>query len=133
MFWEIFIFEYHVSIPPPSIIQKHPLQKLFPYKISKGNRWFFNAFFHHNLIKGNENKENAEEMYITVIVPFKLNSAFFIKDLGHCVPSGPRCFYVNLGRLCVLNLSYLIYNMWRWLLFASQGCGDYMTSCTWTV
>lgn len=72
----------------------------------------FLMFFHHNLIKGNENKENAEEMYITVIVPFKLNSAFVI-DLGHCVPSGPHYLDVNLGRLLLLNLSYLIYNMWR--------------------
>lgn len=45
--------------------------------------------FHHNLIKGNGKEENAEEMYITVIMPFEANSAFVLIDSSYCVPSGP--------------------------------------------
>lgn len=55
--------------------------------------------FHHNLVKGNGGEENAEEIFITVIISFEANSAFVIIDSGHCVPSGPCHLLCEFGQV----------------------------------
>lgn len=61
----------------------------FLRKFPKETQLISFMLFHHNLIKGNEKEENAEEMCITVIMPFEANSAFVLIDSSYCVPSGP--------------------------------------------
>lgn len=55
--------------------------------------------FHHNLIQGNENEENAEEMSTIVSVLYEANSAFVIIDFGHPVPSGPCSLLCEFGEV----------------------------------